>query len=557
MKHLKLIFVTVLLLYVVAASAETVVVNGVTYDVIKKVKEAKVIAGETKYTGDVVIPSIIEYDGGTYSVTSIGDYAFYDCSNLVSVEISNTIRNIGVSAFEDCKGLKEISIPESVVVVSKDAFAGCSGLGEIVIPGSVVSLGDGAFAGCTSLKSAIIPGMLQYVGSSSFSGCTALVDVIICDGISNVSNYMFDNCSQLENLTIGNGVASIGTCAFRNCMALKGVRIPGSVTEIAGEAFVDCWALESVVFENCAVVIGDNAFRRCVGLKDLFLGDSVEVIGVAAFSGCSLLESVVIPNSVVGVYSFAFSGCEKLKTLVIGSGVKRIESCAFEKCEELTDVYCLATDVPTTIVTAFNESYPEGMSLYVPECSIDAYKATAPWSYFGVITILDDDIEEPEVPALPQCATPVIGYEDGALVITCDTDGAQFVTTIVDSDIKTHYSGVIELSATYNITTYATKAGYDNSATVTATLCWVPVNGAGDTGVIEVEAVPVLVTAKEDVVAVRGGNNGATVAVYSLGGVYAGGTVIANGEASVAVDAERGTTLIVEVAGKGIKVVVQ
>ena len=101
-----------------------------------------------EYTGTVNIPSTVKYNGTTYIVKSIGDYAFYGCNSLTSIEIPNSVKSIDYCAFSDCSDLTSIEIPNSVTSVGDFAFSGCSGLTSIEIPNSVTSIGRGAFLYC-------------------------------------------------------------------------------------------------------------------------------------------------------------------------------------------------------------------------------------------------------------------------------------------------------------------------------------------------------------------------------------------------------------------------
>lgn len=105
---------------------------------------------------NAIIPSKIKYKGITYSVTSIGDSAFIDCSNLKSITIPNSVTSIGESAFESCRSLINIEIPNSVTSINDYAFSGCSSLKSIKIPRSVTSIGMFAFSGCVSLTNITI-----------------------------------------------------------------------------------------------------------------------------------------------------------------------------------------------------------------------------------------------------------------------------------------------------------------------------------------------------------------------------------------------------------------
>ena len=134
---------------------------------------------------------------------------------------------------------------------------------------------------------------------------------------------------------------------------------------------------------------------------------------------------------------------------------------AFANCENLTDVYCLADNVPSTSSDAFNGSYPQGMTLHVPTASISAYQATEPWKYFkGPIAVSGGT---PTPTPSTKCATPVISYSGGKIEFTCATDGVDFVSSVTSADVNSYTGSTINLTLKFTVSVYATKAGLDNS----------------------------------------------------------------------------------------------
>ena len=462
MKNLKYLFTALLLLCATIASAEEATINGIKYELITKAKTAKVIAGDSYYTGDVIIPASVDYNGATYSVTSIGYEAFAYCSSLTSVTIPNSVTSIEYQAFGYCSSLTSITIPNSVTTIGNYAFYYCSSLASITIGNSVTSIGDQAFEYCSSLTSIEIPNSVTTIGYNAFSECSSLTSITIPNSVTTIGNFVFYNCSSLASITIGNSVTSIGKSAFYNCSSLASV--------------------------------------------------------------------------------------------TIGSGVKTVYSEAFANCSELTDVYCLATTVPSTSNDAFSNSYPEYITLHVPAEAINSYKTTAPWSSFGTIKTIEE-IEEVETPV---CAAPQISYSNGKLSIDCETEGAEFITDVTCSDIRRFYDSDINFSATYNISVYATAAGYENSATVNATLCWIE-NGDsenGATGIINIPATAALITSNNGTITVNCSLNGEAVAVYTTGGVLVGTTTIENGSATIATGLSKGTIAIIKIGEKSVKVII-
>ena len=282
------------------------------------------------------------------SVTSIGDYAFYGCSSLSSINIPDSVTSIGSYAFYGCSSLTSINIPESVTSIGSYAFDGCSGLTSVNIPNSVTSIGSCAFKGCSSLTSINIPNSVTYISSYAFDGCSSLSSITVdtnnpvydsrdnCNAIiSTINNMLIVGC---QNTTIPNSVTSIGSYAFYGCSSLTSINIPNSVTSIGSYAFDGCSSLTSINIPNSVTSIGDGAFYGCSSLTSINIPDSVTSIGYGAFYGCSSLTSINIPNSVTYIGGSAFYGCSSLTSINIPNSVTFIGSSAFYGCSSLTSI---------------------------------------------------------------------------------------------------------------------------------------------------------------------------------------------------------------------------
>ena len=261
--------------------------------------------------------------------------------------------------------------------------------------------------------------------------------------------------------------------------------------------------------------IGSGAFFYCSSLTSINIPNSVTKIGDYAFRDCSSLTSINIPNSVTKIGNNAFYSCSSLTSINIGSSIKDIDANAFASCAKLQDVYCYSENVPSTQADSFKDSYIDYATLHVPAASINLYKTAEPWKNFKSIVAIDGGSE------MTKCAAPTISYKDGKLSLACETEGAEYVTDITDTDIKKHYDATISLTATYNISVYTTKSGYENSDIATATLCWIdqqPTTEGITDGVGQIASRAVLVKTDNGFVTVEGVENDTNVSVYTVDG---------------------------------------
>ena len=187
------------LLSALSASAYAFKVDGIAYNKNGDGKSVYVAYGGD-YTGPVTIPERVTYDGATYSVTTIGDYAFSDCTGLTSVTIPSSVNSIGEEAFRGCTGLTSVTIPTSVTEIGYSAFYGCTGLTSVTIPNSITKIRDDTFKGCTGLTSITIPNSVTEIGWSAFKGCTGLTSVTIPNSVTAIGDMAFEGCTGLKKI---------------------------------------------------------------------------------------------------------------------------------------------------------------------------------------------------------------------------------------------------------------------------------------------------------------------------------------------------------------------
>lgn len=187
------------LLNISMATAQTFTVNGVSYNVITGTTNVEITQGACP-TGVLVIPATVVENAITYSVTSIGDFAFSNCTGLTSVVIPNSVTTIGLYSFNRCTSLSSVSIPNSIKSFEEGVFSGCDSLTSLTIPDSVISIGNFAFADCLDLTNVTFPNSVTSIGIFAFQFCSSLVSVTIPNSVTSIGNYAFTNCGNLTTI---------------------------------------------------------------------------------------------------------------------------------------------------------------------------------------------------------------------------------------------------------------------------------------------------------------------------------------------------------------------
>ena len=250
------------------ASFETI--DGLRYLIDSDAKTATLTANPNgeKYTGNIVVPGKVKASNGVeYTVTSLGEKCFYECSGLTSITIPSSVTSLGDWCFYECSGLTSTTIPSSVTSLGENCFADCSGLTSITIPSSVTSLGESCFFGCSGLTSITIPSSVTTLGDYCFSYCSGLKSITIPSSITSLGEGCFFNCSGLTSITIPSSVTSLGEGCFKVCSGLTSITIPSSVTSLGYSCFEYCKGLTSITIPSSVTSLGEECFKDCSKLE--------------------------------------------------------------------------------------------------------------------------------------------------------------------------------------------------------------------------------------------------------------------------------------------------
>ena len=421
--------------------------------------------------------------------------------------VDYTVSSMTSSAFKQTD-IKTITLPNSITSLGDECFWFCSYLTSIILPNSITSLGNDCFGSCSNLTSIILPNRIISLGNGCFSSC-GLTSITFPNSIASLGNGCFNCCSNLTSIILPNSITSLGDLCFWNCSSLTSITLPNSITSL-----------------------GYNCFGLCTNLTSITLPNSITSLGNSCFDSCTNLTSITLPNSITSLGNGCFKNCSNLFKV----------TCQWDNLNNVS-----------TESNAFDNIFSEA-KLYVPTGTTAIYKAKAPWSNFKYI------VEDGgTTPTTKQCATPTISYTDKKLLFASTTTGAQYHYTITDDDVKTDaYSenGTISLTATYNISAYATADGYTNSEKATAKLYFISANLGDVNGIASAKQRGIIVQNNNDFITISGLNDNESVSLYNVSGIELGNTKATSGTATFNVN-KADEVVIVKIGNSSIKVAVK
>jgi hypothetical protein len=358
--------------------------------------------------------------------------------------------------------------------------------------------------------------------------------------------------TDVKTITLPNSITSLGDDCFRFCSNLIRITLPNSITSLGDDCFQSCLKLTSITLPNSITSLGGHCFDSCSKLTSITLPNSITSLGFYCFGFCSSLTNITLPNSITSLGDHCFWNCSNLTSITLPNSITSLGDDCFYGCSTLMKVTCQwdNLDKVSAKSTAFENIFSEA-KLYVPTGTTAIYKAKTPWSNFKYI------VEDGgTTPTTKQCATPTISYTDKKLSFTSTTTGAQYHYTITDDDVKTDaYSenGTISLTATYNISAYATADGYTNSEKARAKLYFISAGLENTNNITSAKQRGIIVQNNNDFITISGLNDNESVSLYNVSGVELGNTKATSGTATFNVN-KADEVVIVKIGNESIKV---
>ncbi len=424
-------------------SLSAILIDGINYKFYwSGSKQVACVASYNNIVGDVVLPEKVSYNGEDCIVVGIESYAFVNCKDLNSIEISQYVKTIGDMAFYGCSNLSNLKIGERVTEIKESAFEKCSNLLSLSIPKSVELIENDAFQGCSNINEIVFedgetPLNIKadafyetemtklYLGRNyNFEGFhppfynkTALQKLTIGAEVTNISSYSFSDCTRLQDIEILDGRKTLifdenvfirtsitkmylgrnflykgkfYESPFYEKSTLQDVVVGDYVTSIPPHAFDYC-SISSITLGSSVEYIRDFAFRGCSYILSLSFPDSLKYIGEEAFIGCSSIILLELPISLDTIGRNAFKYCRDLTSLSLPSSIRSIGSETFGACENIKNVYYQISN--KNPINGDKSIFPQdtytNATLYVPAEAVDKCKQIEPWKYFSKIETYD------------------------------------------------------------------------------------------------------------------------------------------------------------------------
>lgn len=303
---------------------------------------------EMDYTKFIIIPSKVKHDNIEYSVTAIGDSAFYRNWEITNISIPGSVTSIGKYAFYGCSVIERIILPNNITEIKEGAFSGCNFLEEIHLPKNLNRIENKTFEGCYKLENIILPQELTTIGDSAFLGCYALKKITIPKNVTKIGKFAFFQCRELKQVINeselkikakeeNNGYVAYNTIGVED---RDGGKFKVSDDYLFFSNNTDTWLVTyygnepyielPLDHEEESYNIAPSAFRNNSNLIRVKLSPKTKQIGEYAFAACKFLEEIVLPDSLNEIAPYTFCDCYRLSQITMPKQLGKIGKNSFE-----------------------------------------------------------------------------------------------------------------------------------------------------------------------------------------------------------------------------------
>ena len=493
------------------------------------------ITNGAAYIGDITIPETVTFEGKTYTVVGVGPEAFRYCTGLSSISLPASLRYIGNYAFTSCNKLVEIDLSKTqqLTSIGYEAFYNLSNLESIDLPNTLTSIGTSAFSRCYKLKSISIPAGIKEIQNNTFSYCSQLQTIVIPESVKAIGNNAFYEC-KISSINLPEGITEIPQTAFYGCTKLESITLPSTITKIGSSAFVGCSVLNKVYCTaSTPPTLESNSFEGVTDHATLYVKDYAKAAYEEApywvlFSG---VETYGNPSAAKPVFAYAdykltitsetdgakiyyttdgskpttksqlytaplaFVQNDTIQAIAVCEGYddSPVETFMKRNFKVATPVANLSADLKMTITCEDAEGLPSTRIYYQKNSEKDNTSGYGNWllytepvqlaeaghvrvralrdgwlnSDWGAFDFYTDyNLKSPVINGVAEKKTVVISHEDNDVKIYYTLDGSEPTTS------STLYTDSIKLSQNTTVKTIAVKDHHFNSLPTTEELTW-------------------------------------------------------------------------------------